>query len=173
MSAEDVELGPDGLQGHAFAVLFQKIPHMMQFFKGVYSINDIPRHLKVREFVVVNLSKKSEKGTHWFCIVRSHFKLYEVFNSLGFSNLDVLLPYVRVGANADFVFNQRAYQLHNTNTCGFYVIHFLIHRVLNFDLSFHHLLAEIYVTNNEENENIVTTFCQKLIKSNNDDALFD
>jgi len=168
-----VELTNEGLHGYAFHNYFEKIPFLMPYFKGVFSLDDIPRSIKVREFLVVNLSKKHEAGTHWFCIVRSHFKLYEVFNSLGFHNLDIVMPNLRVGSGADFVFNHRAYQLPTTATCGYFVIYFLVHRILNYDLSFHHLLNDIFEITNSENENKVTSFCTKLYSATNDDDFYE
>ena len=174
LEATEIELTDKGLHGYAFNAFFEKVPIMLPYFRGVYSLDDIPRNIKVREFVVVNLSKKHEPGTHWFCIVRSHFKLYEIFNSLGFSNLTIVTPYIRAGSGADLVFNHRPYQLATTATCGYFVVYFLIHRVLNYDLSFHHLLTDIFDDeSNSINENKVTDFCERLSKATNDDELFE
>lgn len=169
----NIGLTKEGIHGYAFRTFFEKIPIMLPYFKGVFSLDDIPRSIKVREFFVVNLSKKHEQGTHWFCIVRSHFQLYEVFNSLGFQNLDIVRPFLRAGSGADFVFNHKAYQLATTSTCGFYVVYFLIHRVLNYDISFHHLLSDIFQSSNTVNESKVIDFCERLKNAPNDEDIFD
>jgi len=162
-----------GLHGYEFLEYFNKVTPMNRLYKGVYSLDDIPKSIKVKEFLVVNLSKKNEEGSHWFCIVRSHLRVYEIFNSLGFTDLDAVLPYLKITSNADLVYNQTPFQLPNTTTCGLYVIFFLVYRMLNLDLNFYHVLEELFDANNALNENKVTSFCQHLKDAEDDSDVFD
>jgi len=166
----------DGLHGYEFKLYFQNLPIVNHFYKNVCSLDEIPKFLKPKQFVVVNLSKQSEPGSHWFVIVRSDKTIYEVFNSLGFHNLDAVRPYLKLRKSIDVVFNEHAYQLSNTSTCGYFCIYFIVHRILNNDMSFHHLLDHIFDENNEANENKVTQFCYRLkhlSKNDNLENFFD
>jgi len=163
----------EGLHGYDFIEYFKKIPIVKHYYRNVYSVDEIPNNLKIRQFLIVNLSKKSEPGTHWIAIVRSEKKIYEVFNSLGYNNLDSLLPYMRLRIKADVVFNEEAFQLTDSTTCGLFCIYFIVHRVLNYDMHFDHLLQDIFVLDKEKNENKVVTFCNRLNEAEDDNNLFD
>lgn len=166
-------MNSEGLHGYDFVEYFKKIPIVNHYYKSVYSIDEIPNTLKVRQFIICNLSKKSEPGTHWIAIVRSDKKIYEVFNSLGYENLDTLLPYMRLKIKADVVFNEEAFQLSDSTTCGLFCIYFIVHRVLNYDMHFDHLLQDIFVLDKEINEKKVITFCDRLKKALDDSDLFE
>lgn len=163
----------EGLHGFEFDSYFKKVGVVHSCFDNVYSLDEIPRGLKLRKFIIVNLSKKSEIGTHWIVIIRSHKEIYEIFNSLGFDNLDIILPYMQIRTKADIVFNPQQYQSSNSSTCGLFCIYFAINRVLNFDLSFHHLLEHLFDDNIANNEQKVIKFCKNLKQSFNDESLFN
>lgn len=155
------------LHGYQFLEYFNAMPHVKSCFRGVYSIDEIPS-LKVRQFIVCNLSKKSEPGTHWFVIVRSEKKTYEIFNSLGFPNLNILSPHLKFRSKIEVQFNEEKFQMMATDTCGLFCIYFGVERCLNFDLNFTHLLEEIFTKNLEQNETNVSEFCNKLTMANSD-----
>jgi len=163
----------EGLHGFEFDLYLKKVPLVYSCFQSVYSLDEIPKSLSVRKFIVVNLSKSNETGTHWIVIIRSHKQIYEVFNSLGFHDLNVILPYMQIRSKADVVFNQQMYQSSTSSTCGLFCIYYAINRVLNFDLSFHHLLEHIFDDDIEQNESHVINFCQNLKQNSDDGTLFD
>lgn len=160
-----------GLHGYEIEGYFDKIPLVKNHFQGIFSIDKIPKTIKVKHFVIVNLSKASEVGTHWICMVRTDKTEFEIFNSLGFQNLEVILPHFKFRTKANFIFNKESYQLDSTSSCGLYCIYFAIERMLNLDLEFHMLLEDIFVADNAENEIKVNEFCHKLINSQS--FLFD
>jgi len=45
-----------------------------------------------------------------------------------------------------------------TDSCGYFVLYFLINRFYNKDLPFNDLLNEIFVASHEKNENLVQKF---------------
>jgi len=159
------------LHGFEFEQLFDKVEVARHFYAGVYSVDEIPKEIKTRQFVVVNLSPKSEPGTHWFVISRSDQYLYEIFNSLGFESVDELAPHLSFDSHADIVFNGERFQAKTSTSCGYFCVFYAIHRVLNYDMSFHHLLDFFFDHDSAVNEDRVIKFCQRL-KSDNPN-LFD
>jgi hypothetical protein len=136
---------------------FQQMPCLEKHFMGVYSIDNFPKKIKLRSFFVSNLSKSSEPGTHWISIVKSEPKTIEIFDSLG-TEIDYLRPYLKFSNNPSIVYNNAAFQTSTSSTCGLFAVMFLIERSFNFDLKFNVLLAEIFDTSPEINEQIVVDF---------------
>jgi len=163
----------EGLRGYEFQCYLKKIPFVSKYYKTVCSINEIPINIKVREFIIVNLSLSHEPGTHWIVIIRSHRQLYEVFNSLGFENLNELTNFFKIRTQAEIVYNETGMQLKDSSTCGLFCIYFIVHRVLNYDLSFFHLLNDIFFEDLTLNENKVVEFCSRLKNASDDSDLFD
>lgn len=155
-----------GLHGYEFETYFKNISIVNRCFKDVVSLDEIPRSLNTKQFLIVNLSTKFEAGTHWFVILRSDKLIYEVFNSLGFNNLDQLLPYLKIRNRGDILFNEQQVQSTNSTTCGLFCIYFVVHRLLNLDLSFHHLFEDIFDDDETVNENKVIKFCDALKQNN-------
>lgn len=166
-------LSSQGLRGFEFKEYFEKIPIILASYQELCSLDTIPKLLRIRKFIIVNLSKQNEQGTHWFVIVRSHNKTYEIFNSLGFQNLETIQPYFKLRSKADILFNETSFQLENSTTCGLFCIYFVVHRILNFDMSFHDLLEDIFNSTKNENESKVLHFCNRLKIAIDDSTLFD
>lgn len=136
---------------------FQQMPCLEKHFMGVYSIDNFPKKIKLRSFFVSNRSKSSEPGTHWISIVRSEPKTIEIFDSLG-TKIDYLRPYLKFSNNPNILYNNAAFQTSTSSTCGLFAVMFLIERSFNFDLKYNALLAEIFDTSPEINEQIVVDF---------------
>jgi len=166
-------LSSEGLRGFEFKEYFEKIPIILASYQELCSLDTIPKLLQIRKFIIVNLSKQNQEGTHWIVIVRSHNKTYEIFNSLGFENLEIIQPYFKLRSKADILFNETSFQLENSTTCGLFSIYFIIHRILNFDMSFHDLLEDIFNASKTENESQVMQFCNRLKNAQDDSSLFD
>ena len=152
------------LRGFQFKTYFETEPVVSRFYEGVYSLDEIPKELPIRHFVVVNLSKKDEEGTHWIVICRSDPSIYEIFNSLGFETLGNLVPeYFAVSSDTDIIYNGHSFQMENTSTCGYFCVYFAVHRVFNYDMSFHSFLESFFDECQAVNEERVIKFCQSLI----------
>lgn len=136
---------------------FQNMPCLEKHFMGVFSIDNIPKKIKLRSFFVTNLSKSSEPGSHWISFIKSEPKTIEIFDSLG-TKIDDLRPYLKFSSNPNLIYNAAAFQTATSSTCGLFAIMFLIERSFNFDLKFNELLAEIFDENPEINETIVVNF---------------
>lgn len=138
---------------------FEKWPAVALHFKGVYSIDNFPKTLGVRNFFITNLSKHNEVGTHWITMVRSEPNLIEIFDSLG-TQFDKLKPYLKFRNNPNFIFNDCAFQQLHTPTCGYFAITFSIERVMNFDLKFKEVLANCFCDDLNKNEIFVKNFVE-------------
>lgn len=164
----------EGVRGYEFLEFFKKVPIVLHHYLKVCSLDEIPTQLKIRQFVVVNLSTKIEPGTHWIVIFRSAKYVYEIFNSLGFSNLDILEPYFRPTVRVDVIYNEQQFQSNTSTNCGFYCVYLAIHRVLCYDQPLVHVLDEIFDSSNIEiNERRCVSFCERLRASVDDSAIFD
>jgi hypothetical protein len=145
-----------------FEVYFQKVPCLQSHFIGVFSIDNFPKNIKMRSFLVCNMSKSSEEGTHWITILKSEPRTLEIFDSLG-TKINSLAPYLKnLKGNPAIIYNENAFQSSTSNTCGFFTIMFIIERCLNFDLKYKELLAEIFERDVEINEKVVVDFCKNL-----------
>jgi len=164
----------EGLRGFEFLEYFSKVPIVNDYYLKVCSLDEIPRTFKVRQFAIVNLSTTAEPGSHWIVIFRSGKDIYEIFNSLGFSSLNLLLPYFKPKTKVHVIFNEHQFQSNSTSTCGLFCIYFAIHRVLCYDQCFTHVLEEVFdSTDTDANENKCIAFCNRLKSSPDDSTLFD
>jgi hypothetical protein len=160
-----------GLKGNEFLEYFSKVPIVQTLFNGVFAINKLPRTLAFRHFFICNLSPADHPGSHWLAVIRSHKDSIEVFNSLGYENLDSLMPHLKFRKKFEIHFNNQQLQSNISLNCGLFCIYFILHRALNFDLSFTDLLEQIFQTDLNTNEIKVTSFCSNILL-HGDEALF-
>lgn len=164
----------EGLRGFEFKEYFNKVPIVRHYYLKVCSLDEIPSSFKIRQFAIVNLSTTSQPGSHWIVIFRSGKHIYEIFNSLGFASLDILVPYFKPTVKVDIVYNEQQFQSSSTSTCGFFCIYVAIHRVLSYDQCFSHVLQEVFSSSNTEaNETKCINFCRRLKASVDDSVLFE
>lgn len=159
------------MRGSEFKHYFEKISLVNPLFLKVTSIDEIPEEIKLKHFIICNLSPSNEPGSHWIVIVRSDYNTLEIFNSLGVSSLEDLKPYLKFKQQLELIFNEQPFQSKESTSCGFFCIYFSVQRILNFDMSFEHLLEDIFSANCEINEKKVVNFCSNLF--NGDLNLFD
>jgi len=156
-----------------FKRYFSKVPIISKHFNSVRAIDQLPKTLPVRQFLIVNASPSNHRGSHWFVIFRSHKDSIEIFNSLGNENLNQLKPYLKFKFKARLFYNNTQVQLSTSSSCGLYCIYFAIFRLLNIDQPLDEILDEIFCTNLNQNENKVEKFCQHLLNMNDESDLFD
>jgi hypothetical protein len=151
------------MEGSEFLIYFQNLPLLMPHFLGVYSIDTMPRRMKVRSFFITNLSKSHNEGTHWIAVIKPRKGHLEIFDSLSFRP-DLVMPYLNFTENLKIDYNQSELQSNNSILCGKFVITFCVERMMNLDLSFNMLLDDVFLLNKESNDKIVTDFCEELLK---------
>jgi hypothetical protein len=160
-----------GMRGSEFKNYFEKIGIVDKLFLKVTSIDEIPEEIKLKHFIICNLSPSTEPGSHWIAIVRSEKETVEVFNSLGVSSLEDLKPYLKFKQNLELIYNEQPFQSKDSASCGFFCIYFIVERILNFDMSFEHILEDIFSADCKINETKVVKFCSNLLHG--DFNLFD
>lgn len=160
-----------GMRGSEFQLYFEKIPIVNKQFLKITSIDEIPKEIKEKHFIISNLSPSNEVGSHWITIIRSEKDTLEIFNSLGMNSIDRLQPYLKLTKKVNVIFNEQPFQSNESTSCGFFCIYFIVHRILNLDMSFEHVLEHIFSKDCQINENKVVNFCTKLNKG--DFNIFD
>ena len=163
----------EGVRGYEFKSYFDKVPIVNRYFKLVCSLDEIPKLFQVREFAIVNLSRKIEPGSHWIVILRSGKQVFEVFNSLGFETLDILKPHLKFRYRTHVLFNEHKFQLDTSSTCGLFCIYFIVNRILCYDQCFDHVLQDIFMYDNDVNESKCIAFCSRLKDAADDSQLFE
>jgi hypothetical protein len=156
-----------------FKTYFDRLPIIAKHFHSVVALDEFPSSLPVRQFIVVNRSIRLHRGSHWLLIFRSHLDTVEIFNSLGFTNLDDIRPYLKFNFKAHLSYNNTAVQLSTTSSCGLYCIYFAVFRILNLDQPFDEVLDEIFCNDLHTNENKVAQFCQHLLRISDEAELYD
>jgi len=142
-------------------------------FDKVRAIDELPPKLGLRHFVIVNEQERKLEGSHWLVIFRSHKDSIEIFNSLGYSNILNLRPYLKFNFKATIYYNNTPVQKSTSSSCGLYCIYFAIYRLLNLDQSFEEIMDEIFTSDLETNENKVLKFCQHVLTISDESNLLD
>lgn len=161
----------EGMRGFEFKTYFDKIDIVKKQFLKVTSIDEIPRTIKLKHFIICNLSPSNLPGSHWVAIVRSDKDTLEIFNSLGTKSLALYNENFNFRTKFNIEFNEEQFQSNESTSCGYFCIYFIVQRILNFDMSLEHLLEHIFVSDTTINENLSINFCHKLLI--NDLNLFD
>ena len=149
------------MEGTEFIHYFSKVPVMLPYFKGVFSIDTIPHNLKNKSFFVSNLSQHDSPGTHWIGFLCLKNKL-EIFCSLG-NTWELILPFLKFKKKFIVYYNETPFQSPESTKCGKYVIYFLIERHFNINMSLTDLLEDLFVTDDlNKNDLTVEQFCNDL-----------
>ena len=149
------------MEGTEFIYYLAKVPVILPYFKGVFSIDTMPQRLKNKCFFVTNLSRHHLPGTHWIAFLCLHNNL-EIFCSLG-NTWETILPHLKFKKQFTIYYNQTPFQSASSTKCGKYVIYFLIERHFNINMSLTDLLEDLFVTDNlNKNDEIVDSFCDSL-----------
>lgn len=153
------------MQSTELSEIINNISSIKDFFKGIYSIDNVPKRLKKYNFVVINNQTSTERGQHWFCIIKSDLKKYEYFDSLGVTKekLDLLKSYRIFPYHSIVKYNETSVQDFTSSTCGLYVLYFIINRLHNLDLSFTTLINEIFTIDPLKNEDLVKKFALEFL----------
>jgi hypothetical protein len=121
--------------------------------------------LKNNHFLVFNSDKSNEQGEHWLCFYKEKKKLL-CFDSLGIDHKKSVLlkEFCKFKGITEIYINETQFQLSTSETCGQFVIYFLIQKSYNKDLDFLDLLEDIFEKNLYENETKVKHFFEKVFK---------
>ena len=133
---------------------------LQNHLQGIFAADNLPRNIKKDHFIICNTDVIKGKGQHWYCILKIENNVLECFDSLGIDQekkvfLQKNFNYKNI---TKIKFNVTQVQSSISNTCGLFVLYFVIQRFYNKDVSFTGLLNEVFVKNPEENEKTVTNF---------------
>ena len=147
-----------------FFNFFKKLPAINQHFVGVFPIVKLPTSMKKRTFLICNLDPSWKGGSHWITFFKTATNECEIFDSLGFRP-ETVVPYLKFKQKLSLVTSPTVLQSENSKLCGKFCITFCVERLLNPDLELDHLLEEVFSSDLNKNDEIVITFCNKIIYS--------
>ena len=122
------------MESSEFISFFEKIPSILKYFLGVFSIDTIPKSMKLLSFFVCNLSKQSERGSHWIGFIKTRPNEIEIFDSLG-SNWELINDNLNFKQKVKIFYNETAFQSKDSISCGKFVVTFLIERLSNIQVT--------------------------------------
>ena len=134
----------------------KKFPLIEEHFVGVFPLDKIPSSIENKSCLIFNKDTSDSGGSHWLCLIRTFNNNYEIFDSLG-CQLSVIKPHLKF-KKAVYFYNTNAFQELTSSTCGLFALYYLIHRMMNLQLSYRDLLSEIFCENKQKNENEVMDF---------------
>ena len=151
-----------------FLQKLSNFPDIIKHFAGTFSADNLPQKIKKNCFIICNTDLTTGPGKHWYCIVKSSTSVLECFDSLGidYGKKIFLTSKLRQKGISQIKFNVTQVQSSNSDTCGFFVLYFLIQRYHNKDLSFNELMNEIFVLSQTENEKLVNNFALDHFENN-------
>ena len=152
------------MNGDDLKKIIESINSAKQYFKGVFSINTLPKKLSCPSFVICNYDIDTNPGSHWFCLFKAKKSNLECFDSLGLNEekVELIQKYCKIQYISHFTFNETQVQSNCTSTCGKFVLYFALQRLHNLDLSFPEILNEIFQADINKNELNVANFLQNI-----------
>jgi hypothetical protein len=151
------------MQGADFYKYLDKFPTFKKHFKGIYSIDTLPKTLNYRNFLIANTDLQKGFGIHWIGFCRSSKNNIELFDSLSLTSekQELIVKYCKF--KQEILFNETEFQLKDTTTCGLFVIYYCIEIIFNLDLNYDTFLELCFDENCQENEKTVKKFCADIL----------
>jgi len=133
-----------------------KHTHFKSRFSGIFARDTVPKNLKDYHFIIVNRDLHSEKGSHWFCVVRLK-NTVEIFDSLGAKASDKLyfLQTFNFRGITKIIYNVTQVQPDYSALCGQYCLAFLMERYHNMDMDYDDVINEFLTADVSKNDFIV------------------
>jgi hypothetical protein len=141
--------------------VIKKFPIISERFLGCFPLDKLPRKMNEQTCLIFNRDKSDSSGSHWICIIHRFNNDFEIFDSLG-CNFPAIQPFLHFkkkdSKNPVYFFNSYSFQDTSSSACGLFALYFLIHRMMNLDMTYNELLSEVFVENKIENEQAVIDF---------------
>ena len=139
------------MNGAEFANLVNTLPVLKLHFFGVYPIQPVLGLVPPDHFILMNTETRDSDGRHWFVVVHDGLLTWEIFDSLGVADTNLLLSRLNL-CNSIVSINTQQFQEGDTDTCGKFCLYFILHRIVYLDIPFFTLLSKIFFTNFAANE---------------------
>jgi hypothetical protein len=146
------------MQATEFIQYINHFPHFKKHFKGIFSIDTLPKSLGYRKFLICNTDFQNGNGKHWIFFGQTEKNIIELFDSLGIDEQKKKLLYEYCKFDKEIIFNTTPFQDTNTSTCGLFVLYYFFERLFNLDLDFEELLNLIFDEDISKNEKTVVEF---------------
>ena len=148
------------MNSNDFSEKLSLFPEVKKHFEGIFCADNLPKKIKKNCFIICNTDNRSGAGKHWYCVIKFDNNVLECFDSLGINSEKKLFlaSHLNQRAITKIKFNVTQVQSSISDTCGLFVLYFLIQRYHNKDISFHELMNEIFVVDTNENEKLVNSF---------------
>jgi hypothetical protein len=153
------------MQGSEFYEYLNFFPEFKKHFKGIFSIDTLPKTLGYRNFLICNTDIHTGEGKHWLCFFQTQKNEIEVFDSLGIDHIKKQLLNDNCKFKKTLIYNTTSFQDSNSTSCGSFVLFFFIERLFNLDLDFHDFLELIFDSDLNINEKTVSEFKKDLEKT--------
>ena len=137
------------MESSEFIHFFNKVPHIQKHFLGVFPIDKLPTKMPIKTFLIANLEPSFMKGSHWIAFFKLQKHELEIFDSLG-TKINYIIPFLKFSTKLNLLYNETIYQSNDSKLCGKFVITFCVERLLNPDMLYDDLLAEIFDQINKE-----------------------
>lgn len=133
---------------------------LTHFFKCVCSIDNIPKSLKLNNFIICNIDKKDNPGLHWLTFLRYSKSSIVCFDSLSIDDMkkQLLTDNCKFSGIKKIIFNETQFQSEKSESCGLFCLYFIIQSAFNRDLTYELLLESIFTESPDRNEKIVADF---------------
>ena len=139
------------MNGVEFTNLVNTLPVLKLHFFGVYPIQPVLGLVPPDHFILMNTETRDSDGRHWFVVVHDGLLTWEIFDSLGVADTNLLLSRLNL-CNSIVSINTQQFQEEDTDTCGKFCLYFILHRIVYLDIPFFTLLSKIFYTNFAANE---------------------
>lgn len=107
--------------------IIQWVKHLkIQYFRGVFSRDDLPRMLHKNECGIINLDSQIGPGTHWVCY-RNIGKYTEFFDPFGLPLAEEIHKYLSTSGKK-IIYSNDEIQERDSVLCGYWCLYFLNER---------------------------------------------
>lgn len=141
--------------------------HTKKYFKGVFSLDRIPKFIKNKPaLLVVNIDKSNKPGSHWVAIYLPLKGNAEYFDSYGIKPMhDEFIKFFKRQKFVKILYNKIQLQNYFSTVCGQYCCVFLLQRTKKKTLE-NFIKTYFNKQNFEVNDKIVETLFLKNFKRN-------
>ena len=129
-------------------------------FGGVIGVDQLPDHISMPTFFVVNTSVSSTPGLRWLCLYFPINSPPEVFDSLAINiyNYHTHFESVLLNNSKSYLRNTKRIQNYGSETCGEHCVFFAKHRVRRHN--FKSIMTYCYTDDLAKNDKMVQSFLQ-------------
>ena len=113
------------------------LPSTKHAFQGVFPLDQLPKSIRHHPcFIVINTQSHNLPGEHWLAVYISIEKRGEIFDSLALPVSNYLRRWMNSHALKGWISSQKVLQDWKSNSCGAFVIYYVLHRLNRKEMPF-------------------------------------